>query len=65
MAGFYLNKNQPEKAKAALKKIYGAVDGYDVDLEYRVLNYEREQQNASAGEIKTASYKMLFQGANL
>lgn len=65
MAGFYLNKNQPEKAKVALKKIYGAVDGYDVNLEYRVLNYERQLQNASAGEAKSASYRMLFQGANL
>lgn len=62
--GFYLNKDQPEKAKAVLRRIYGGIEGYDVELEYRVLNYERELQLRSAAEAKNASYAEIFRGTN-
>jgi hypothetical protein len=35
-----------------------------VDLEYRVLNYERELQERMAQEAASAGYKELFKGSN-
>lgn len=46
-------------------RLYGGIEGYDVELEYRVLNYERELQNRSAAEQKNASYAEIFRGTNL
>lgn len=63
-SGYYLNKDQPEKAKAMLKRLYGGIDGYDVEHEYRVLNYEREMQNRFAADAKNASYAEIFRGTN-
>lgn len=46
-------------------RLYGGIEGYDVELEYRVLNYERELQNRNAAEQKNASYAEIFRGTNL
>jgi len=48
-----------------LNRIYGGIEGYDVEHEYRVLNYEREQQNRQQREQKNASYAEIFRGTNL
>jgi len=62
--GYYLNKEQPEKTKAVLQRIYGGIPGYDVELEFRVLNYERELQIRQANEQANASYAEIFRGTN-
>jgi hypothetical protein len=62
--GYYINKNQPEKAKRSMRYLNGSIKGYDVDLEYRVLNYERELQERMAQEAASAGYKELFKGSN-
>lgn len=45
-------------------KLYGGIEGYDVDREFRVLNYERELQQRMAAVQKRASYSEIFRGAN-
>jgi hypothetical protein len=62
--GYYINKNQPEKAKRSMRYLNGSIKGYDVDLEYRVLNYERELQERMAREAASAGYTELFKGSN-
>jgi SP family general alpha glucoside:H+ symporter-like MFS transporter len=47
-----------------LKRLNGNVRGYDIELEYRVLNYEREQQRRFDTEASSASYAEIFRGPN-
>jgi len=62
---YYLNRNEPDKAKKCLKYLNGGVKNYDVDLEYRVLNYEREQRENFNNEAAKTSYADIFKGTDL
>lgn len=56
---------QHEKAKAALRRLVGNVEGYDIEHEYAVLQYENEKSKAMTQAMGTSDWRAFFRPVNI
>ncbi|WOO81685.1 MFS transporter fmqE [Vanrija pseudolonga] len=61
---YYARKGLEDQAKAALKKLNGSVDGYNVEHEYLVMATELEHEQAQRRNIAASTYREIFMGTN-
>ncbi|KAL1410692.1 hypothetical protein Q8F55_001634 [Vanrija albida] len=61
---YYARKGLDEQAKAALRKLNGGVEGYNVEHEYLVMKTELEQEQAARRNIGASTYQEIFMGTN-
>jgi len=45
---WYASKGRHDEGKKALKRLVGNVEGYDIDREYSVIQYEMDESSATA-----------------
>ena len=62
---YYARKRLDDRAKLALKKLYGRAQGYDVEFEYGVMRLELEHEEAQRRDSKASTVKEIFTGSNL
>ncbi|KAH7385141.1 general substrate transporter [Cadophora sp. MPI-SDFR-AT-0126] len=62
---WYCSKGRHEEAKKALQRLVGNVEGYDIDHEYSVLQYESEQSKRLTEAVGTTDWKALLTKTNL
>lgn len=58
-------KGKDEQAKAVLRRMNGRIDGYDVDLEFQILQEEIEDGRRLTAQANALSYFAIFKGTNL
>ncbi|KAF5559111.1 general substrate transporter [Fusarium phyllophilum] len=58
---WYAPKGRHDEGKKALKRLVGNVEGYDVDREYSVIQYEMDESSATAkSSNENSDWKALF-----
>jgi hypothetical protein len=58
---WYASKGRHEEGKKALKRLVGNVEGYDIDREYSVIQYEMDKSSATAKSgNENSDWKALF-----
>ncbi|KAL1404868.1 hypothetical protein Q8F55_008479 [Vanrija albida] len=62
---FYARLERHEDAKKALKRLYGKIDGYDIEHEYAVIRAEIEHERSLRQNENDSVYKEIFMGTNL
>ncbi|MDN9015614.1 hypothetical protein Q0P45_14155, partial [Staphylococcus aureus] len=61
---YYARKGLDDHAKAALKKLNGGVDGYNIEHEYLVMKTELEHEQAQRRNVGASTYREIFMGTN-
>jgi hypothetical protein len=64
-SAWYCTKGRHEEGKKALKRLVGNVEGYDVDHEYSVLQYETEKSRELAEASGKSDWAALRSKINL
>ncbi|KAH7353178.1 general substrate transporter [Pyrenochaeta sp. MPI-SDFR-AT-0127] len=62
---WYCSKGRHEDGRKALRRLVGNVEGYDVDYEYSVLQYETDQSRDLAEASGTSDWKALRTKTNI
>ncbi|KAH7349636.1 general substrate transporter [Plectosphaerella cucumerina] len=62
---WYARKGQHEKARKALSRLVGKVEGYDLDHEYRVLLQEIDESAATTQKSSEHSWRALLTRVNI
>lgn len=62
---WYCKKGMHDKAKAALHRLTGNVEGYDEEYEYAVFRQDVEESEAVAAKSSSVSWLACFRGTNL
>ncbi|KAF2994970.1 hypothetical protein E8E13_003257 [Curvularia kusanoi] len=62
---WYCSKGRHEDAKKGLRRLVGDVEGYDIDHEYSVLQYETRKSKELAEAAGTSDWKALRSKVNL
>ncbi|KAG4259894.1 hypothetical protein FPRO03_12544 [Fusarium proliferatum] len=58
---WYASKGRHDEGKKALKRLVGNVEGYDIDREYSVIQYEMDESSATAKSgNENSDWKALF-----
>lgn len=58
---YFAARGQDDKGKAALRRVNGAVEGYDVDVEYAIIKHSIKKEEESLGEIAPHNWRALLQ----
>ncbi|RSH79596.1 uncharacterized protein EHS24_009246 [Apiotrichum porosum] len=62
---YYARKGQDDRAKGALKRLYGMIKGYDIEHEYAVMKAELDHEQAMRRDLHDSTFKEIWMGTNL
>lgn len=61
---YHARKGNAEGAKRSMKQLYGNVEGYDIEYEYRVIEHGIEAEKVLILASKESSFLDIFRGTN-
>ncbi|KAI4849160.1 MFS general substrate transporter [Aureobasidium sp. EXF-8845] len=61
---YHSRKGQHEQAKRSMQKLYGYINGYDVEHEYRVIQHGIEAEMELASASRSSSFFEIFNSKN-
>ena len=61
---YYARKGDVERAKRSMRRLYGNVEGYDVEYEYRVIEHGIEAEKEFTRATTASSFLEIFRAAN-